>query len=279
MNTFYYHIKLLRPLNVFTSGLAMVIGSGILGTLNNTGTLLLVMAVVMCFAGAANALNDVVDYEIDKINRPMRPLPSGFVKKRTALFISILLFSMGTLACLELSEAAKVIGIVIAMPFMVLYSKYLKGMPLIGNMIVAFILGLSFLFCGAAFNNMSPMWIPMILAFGLTFVRELVKDIADMEGDQSAGLKTFPITAGIEKSIQLSIFLSACIGVGAFIPYLYGTYGIWYGILLILGVEIPLGVVVVSLLNNPGISSATHGARILKFSTLIGLIAIYAGAF
>tara|TARA_B100001971_G_scaffold117229_1_gene107951 strand:+ start:16 stop:855 length:840 start_codon:yes stop_codon:yes gene_type:complete len=279
MNTFFYHIKLLRPLNVFTSGLAMVIGSGILGTLNDTGTLLLVMAVVMCFAGAANALNDVVDYEIDKINRPMRPLPSGFVKKRTALFISILLFSMGTLACLELSEAAKVIGIVIAMPFMVLYSKYLKGMPLIGNMIVAFILGLSFLFCGAAFNNMSPMWIPMILAFGLTLVRELVKDIADMEGDQSVGLKTFPITAGIEKSIQLSIFLSACIGMGAFIPYLYGTYGTWYGILLILGVEIPLGVVVVSLLNNPGISSAIHGARILKFSTLIGLIAIYAGTF
>jgi geranylgeranylglycerol-phosphate geranylgeranyltransferase len=279
MNTFFYHIKLLRPLNVFTSGLAMVIGSGILGTLNDTGTLLLVMAVVMCFAGAANALNDVVDYEIDKINRPMRPLPSGFVKKGTALFISILLFSMGTLACLELSEAAKVIGIVIAMPFMVLYSKYLKGMPLIGNMIVAFILGLSFLFCGAAFNNMSPMWIPMILAFGLTLVRELVKDIADMEGDQSVGLKTFPITAGIEKSIQLSIFLSACIGMGAFIPYLNGTYGIWYGILLILGVEIPLGVVVVSLLNNPGISSATHGARILKFSTLIGLIAIYAGTF
>tara|TARA_B100001250_G_scaffold285808_1_gene247860 strand:- start:3775 stop:4614 length:840 start_codon:yes stop_codon:yes gene_type:complete len=279
MNTFFYHIKLLRPLNVFTSGLAMVIGAGILGTLNNTGTLLLVMAVVMCFAGAANALNDVVDYEIDKINRPMRPLPSGFVKKRTALFISILLFSMGTLTCLELSETAKVIGIVIAMPFMILYSKYLKGMPLVGNMIVSFILGLSFLFCGAAFNNMSPMWIPMILAFGLTLVRELVKDIADMEGDQSAGLKTFPITAGIEKSIQLTIFLSACIGVGAFIPYLYGTYGIWYGILLILGIEIPLGVVVVSLLNNPGISSAIHGARILKFSTLIGLIAIYAGTF
>ena len=279
MNTFFYHIKLLRPLNVFTGGLAMVIGSAILGTLNNTGTLLLVMAVVMCFAGAANALNDVVDYEIDKINRPMRPLPSGFVKKRTALYISILLFSMGTLACMDLSETAKVIGIVIAMPFMILYSKYLKGMPLVGNMIVSFILGLSFLFCGAAFNNMSPMWIPMILAFGLTLVRELVKDIADMEGDQTAGLKTFPITAGIEKSIQLTIFLSACIGVGAFIPYLYGIYGIWYGILLILGVEIPLGVVVVSLLNNPGISSAIHSARILKFSTLIGLIAIYAGTF
>ena len=277
MNTIYFHIKLLRPLNVFTSGLAMLIASAILGILHEIDTVILVMAVVMCYAGGANALNDVVDIEIDKINRPLRSIPSGHVKKQTALFISILLFTIGTFLCLELSESAKVIGIVIALPFMVLYTKFLKGIPLVGNMTIAFILGLSFLFCGAAFDMMSPMWIPMVLAFGLTFVRELVKDIADMEGDQSAGLKTFPITAGIEKSIQLFIFLSACIGVGAFIPYLYGTYGIWYGILLILGVEIPLGVVVVSLLNNPGISSAIHGARILKFSTLMGLIAIYAG--
>jgi 4-hydroxybenzoate polyprenyltransferase len=279
MNTFYYHIKLLRPLNVLTSGLAMIIASAILGTLHETDTVILVLAAVMCYTGAANTLNDVVDFKIDLINRPMRPLPSGFVQKRTALFMSISLFSIGTMLCLELSETAKVIGIVIAMPFMVIYTKFLKGIPLVGNITIAFILGLSFLFCGAAFNNMSPMWIPMILAFGLTLVRELVKDIADMDGDKSAGHKTFPITAGIEKAIQLSIFLSACIGVGAFIPYLNGTYGIWYGILLILGVEIPLGVVVVSLLNNPGISSATHGARILKFSTLMGLIAIYSGTF
>lgn len=257
----------------------MIIASAILGTLHETDTVILVLAVVMCYTGAANALNDVVDFKIDLINRPMRPLPSGFVQKRTALFMSISLFSIGTMLCLELSETAKVIGIVIAMPFMVIYTKFLKGIPLVGNITIAFILGLSFLFCGAAFNNMSPMWIPMILAFGLTLVRELVKDIADMDGDKSAGHKTFPITAGIEKAIQLSIFLSACIGVGAFIPYLNGTYGIWYGILLILGVEIPLGVVVVSLLNNPGISSATHGARILKFSTLMGLIAIYSGTF
>jgi len=277
INAFYYHIKLLRPLNVFTSGLAMVIASAILGVLHETDTVILIMAVVMCYAGAANALNDVVDYRIDLINRPMRPIPSGHISKQTALILSILLFIVGTVLCLELSESAKVIGIAIAMPLMVVYSKYLKSMPLVGNVTVAFILGLSFLFCGAAFDNMAPMWIPMILAFGFTFVRELVKDISDMEGDQSVGLNTFPITAGIDRAIQLTIFLSACIGIGSFIPFLNGTYGMWYGILLILGVEIPLVVVVVSLLNKPGISSATHGARLLKFSTLMGLIAIYAG--
>ena len=257
----------------------MLIASAILGTLQEIDTVILVMAVVMCYAGGANALNDIVDFEIDKINRPMRPLPSGNVKKQTALILSILLFGTGTLLCLELSETAKVIGIVIAMPLMVLYSKYLKGIPLLGNITIAFVLGLSFLFCGAAFENMSPMWIPMVLAFGLTLVRELVKDIADLKGDESVGLRTFPISAGIDKAIQLTVFLSACIGIGAFIPFINGTYNIWYGILLILGVEIPLGVVVVSLLNKPGISPATRGARILKFSTLTGLIAIYAGTF
>ena len=117
----------------------------------------------------------------------------------------------------------------------------------------------------------------MILAFGLTLVREIVKDIADIEGDRSMGFRTSPVATGIDKEIELTIFLSVCIGVGSFLPYMNGTYGLWYGIWLILGVEIPMCVVVVLLLNNPGISSAILGARILKFSTLMGLIAIYAG--
>ena len=66
-------------------------------------------------------------------------------------------------------------------------------------------------------------------------------------------------------------------GVGSFIPFLTGFYGIGYGILLILTVEIPLGVVVVSVLNNPEISISARSARLLKFSTLGGLIAIYVG--
>jgi len=278
MSVLYGHIKLFRPLNVFTSGMAMVIASAILGVLHEIDIVISVMAVVICYTGAANALNDIVDAEIDLINCPLRPIPSGNVAKNTALVLSILLFIVGTLFCLKLSGLAKIIGILIAMPLMVLYSNYLKGKPLVGNITIAFILGLSFLFCGAAFGQITSMLIPMILAFGLTFVRELIKDIADIEGDKSAGLKTFPITAGIDRAIQVSILLSVCIGIGAFIPFLNGIYGMWYGILLILGIEIPLCVVVVSLLNKPGISSAIQGARILKFSTIMGLIAIYAGS-
>ena len=277
MTTLIYHIKLLRPLNVLISGVAMVIASAILGEVHESTTVLFVVAVVMCYTGAANALNDMMDYEIDLVNRPMRPIPSGHVQKQTALIISMILFSLGSVLCLQLPETAQVISILIAMPLMVIYSRDLKGKPLVGNTTIAFILGVSFLFCGAAHNNTAPMWIPMMLAFGLTLVREIVKDIADIEGDRSVGLRTFPIATSIDRTIKLIIFLSVCIGVGSILPYMNGTYGIWYGILLILGVEIPMCVVVVLLLNNPGISSAIHGARILKFSTLLGLIALYAG--
>ena len=98
-----------------------------------------------------------------------------------------------------------------------------------------------------------------------------------MNGDKSAGLNTLPITLGIDKTIKLTIFLIFCVGLGAFILFITGYYSYLYGIIVILGVEIPLGVVVVSLVNNPGIKAAKHSARLLKFSTIAGLIAIYIG--
>ena len=126
MSVLYSHIKLFRPLNVFTSGMAMVIASASLGVLHEIDIVISVMAVVICYTGAANALNDIVDAEIDLINCPLRPIPSGNVAKNTALVLSILLFIVGTLFCLKLSGLAKIIGILIAMPLMVLYSNYLN---------------------------------------------------------------------------------------------------------------------------------------------------------
>ena len=271
------HIKILRPLNVFISGLAMLVGAAILGELHNLSVVIRTVVVVMCYTAAANVFNDFVDYEIDLINRPSRPIPSGKVNKKVALILAVILFCIGSITCLELTQGAQVIAIIFSMPLMVYYSTHLKGMPIIGNIIIALILGLSFLFCGEAHNNIRPMLIPMILAFGLTLVRELIKDIADMEGDSLLGLKTFPITAGINNAVRLTIILSFIIGLASLIPFIMGTYNVWYGILLFLGVEIPLGVVVASLIIKPGISSAIRGAGLLKFSTLMGLVAIYIG--
>ena len=277
MKIIYHHIKLLRPLNIMTSGLAIIIATAILDGLSNHHILLITTCIVMLYTAASNALNDALDYEIDLINRPERPIPLGYVSIKSALIISFLLFAFGAALCLQLPDMAIVIGVFISIPLMVTYSTKLKGQYLIGNMVVSFLLGASFLFVGASHEMTAPMLIPMLLAFGLTFLREIIKDVADMEGDLSLGLKTYPIISGMHSSRR--VIIVSCLSVGFFslVPYLIGIYGPGYLLLLLIGVEIPLAIIMFIFFKNPSISSAIFSARLLKFSTLIGLLSIYFG--
>ena len=278
MKILYQHLILLRPLNIITSGLAMIISSAILDGFYDTRILMLTVSIVMLFTAAANALNDAMDYEIDLVNKPLRPIPLGVVTIKNSLIISFILFSLGSVLCLQLSDSAIIICVFIAMPMMIFYSISLKSKYFIGNIAVALILGMSFLFSGAAYGNISMVWTPMLLAFSLTFVREMVKDVSDIIGDQNQGLKTYPIINGVHKSARLIVVLCVLVGLGSLYPYLCGDYGKNYIISLIIGVEIPLMVVIFLLTKIPSISSATISASILKFSTIMGLFSIYLGA-
>ena len=111
ISSFYNHFELLRPFNVLISALAMVISASILGELLNYEKLIPVIITVMCFTGGANAINDFIDFKIDQINRPNRPIPSGRVKRKSALIISILLFLIGSFFCFKLGKNAIIIGL------------------------------------------------------------------------------------------------------------------------------------------------------------------------
>ncbi|NIA18765.1 MAG: hypothetical protein GWO85_01560, partial [Simkaniaceae bacterium] len=187
-------IRLLRPLNCLTGALAILVSAAITQSLDDITTMVIAMVVVVFYNGGANAINDYFDYEIDRINRPNRPLSSGTLSRKTGLWIAIFMFLLGTLFALQLNTIAKGIAILVAMPVLVVYTVSLKNKPLVGNVAVAFILGLVFLFGGAVFESMSVLVIPAFLAFLLTFLRELIKDVEDMEGDKKLGLNTFPLT-------------------------------------------------------------------------------------
>jgi len=271
------HIRLLRPLNLFISALTVFMIAHALGYLGNWILVLIAMAVVLSYNAAGNALNDYMDYESDAVNRPDRPISSGKVNRRAALIMSIVLFGIGTVCAFSLLFEAKVVAIGIALPLLVLYSLRLKKLPLIGNVTVSLLLGLTFIFCGYVFDGFQHILIPAALAFGLTLVRELVKDISDMEGDKNALMQTFPIMAGLRNAVSLSVFLAMVTGLGALLPYWFGIYGNIYLIILVFGVEIPMMTSVALLVNNPAISTAIRSARILKFSTIMGLSALYFG--
>ena len=278
MNNIKNYFLLIRPLNVFISGLAMIASAAMLESLEETNILMLIVLIVMAFTAAANSINDLIDLEIDKINRPSRPIPSKKLKKSTILKFSFTLFFFGSILSLQLSSTAQFLSIVVSMPLMIVYSTHLKSKPLIGNLVVSLIIGLSFIFCGTAFGKITPMWTPGFLAFSLTLIREIIKDIADIEGDRIANCKTYPIQNGVKATVNLISFLSSIFFFLTLLPYFSNLYNHWYLIILVIGVEVPLIIVVFSLIKNPTITSAIQGSKILKFSTVMGLLAIYLGA-
>ena len=274
MNLILGFIKLLRPLNILVAAFAVLVSAYILGVYEQYYILTCVVIVVITYNGAANAFNDYCDYEIDLINRPNRPLSRGMITSFQALSFAVILFAMGSVTAFQLPFYARITAGVIAMPLIIIYSMRLKGTPLLGNIAVAMILGLTFVFCGLAFNKLGPMIMPAILAFGLTLVRELIKDIADVEGDNSVGLKTLPLVIGNNKAITVVMIKAVLIGLVSLIPYYLNIYGNYYLILLVIGVEIPLAIVVVLFMKSPSISTAKQSEKLLKFSTIIGLTAI-----
>ena len=271
------YIMIIRPLNVFLGGLTILISSLIIKYEGPAISVILPVFVVMFFTIGANTLNDYFDYEIDKINRPDRAISSGLVLRNHALILSLFSLVVGVLIALRLNKDSQLLSIGVSLPLIIAYNVKLKNYPLIGNIIVSLILAMSFIYAGLVFKKTEPLIIPALLAFGLTLIREIVKDLADIKGDKSAGLMTFPIVYGKKKTIILCTILSLFLGIGSFIPFLTGYYNTFYGISLILMVEIPLAVVVISLLNKPVILTAKRGSKLLKFCTLGGLFSIYIG--
>ena len=89
------YFLLTRPLNMLISGLAMIVSAAILDSLDETRTSVLIILTVMSYT-AGKCINDVLDLEIDKINRPFRPIPSKNLKKDTVLKFSFTLFLIGS---------------------------------------------------------------------------------------------------------------------------------------------------------------------------------------
>ena len=271
------YIMITRPLNVVMGGVTILISSVISKYNGPINVIVLSALVVVFYTMGANILNDYFDHKIDKINRPDRPISLGLIARNHALIISIVSFIIGTLIAMQLNKNSQLVSIGISLPLIIMYNSKLKNYPLIGNIVVALILSLSFIYAGVIFENTRPLIIPSLLCFGLTLIREIVKDMADYIGDNALGAKTFPIVFGKNKTIVLCIGLSVLLGIGSFIPFLTGYYNIFYGVSLIMSVEIPLAVVVISLLNKPNIETAKRSATMLKLSTLGGLFSIYIG--
>ena len=280
MNYIFSIFKILRPLNIFLSFISGIIAAFLIGALDSP-LLPYAIITILSYCGASNILNDILDINIDKINRPERILSSGKLKISYALLIMGMLFSVGIIASTYLLPIGKNISLFFVLPLLILYTPIFKKLPFIGNLIIGLIIGSVFIFIeGSLLGNITQMWIPCLLATHLSTIRELSKDAEDIIGDSTYDFHTFPKIFGLIPTLWLLRILSIILFLYSILPWINGQYSIVYFIFLIIGIIVPLFYNVFYILNKKSVySDYSIVAKNLKGVTIIGILVILSTAF
>jgi geranylgeranylglycerol-phosphate geranylgeranyltransferase len=270
-------IKLIRPINFLITFISVIVAAFICFPDKSPSMNVFIAALAASLAMASgNIINDIYDIEIDRINRPSRPFPSGLIKINFALFFYLILVLISIALSLLISQTA--FTIVLMSHFVLfLYSKYLKKVPLIGNTTVAFLTGLVFIFGGVAVGNPSAAIIPASFAFLINLIREIVKDMEDVEGDRKADAITFPIKFGFQKSKILILVITIFLVLFTLYPFLTKLYKIEFFIVVMILVNPILVFSIKLLFENNSSKDLKKISNLLKLNMVFGLIAIYFG--
>ncbi|MCE4625259.1 MAG: geranylgeranylglycerol-phosphate geranylgeranyltransferase [Desulfurococcales archaeon] len=219
-------LRLMRPINSLMVGFAVIVGVFLAtsGRIVELDLLSILSGFTVGFAISASSmvLNDIADIEIDRVNAPHRPLPSGMISVRSAILCYWLLLAVG----LSLSTMTGIDSLVLAALAAViaaLYDLKLKLSGFAGNVAVAFTTSLPFLYAFTMVDEANPS---VIVFWGMVFLtvlgREIAKDIADVEGDMVKGARTLPILYGRKTAAAVASLLYLSAILLSPLPYLRG---------------------------------------------------------
>ena len=281
MKTLLAYLELARPLNGIIAFISAWLG-GIFASQDKMENiidirLLLVSVSALVLLSAGNAINDYCDYNIDRINRPRRPLPSGRIRRVNALIFAIVLTVIGIWLGALINRNATGIAILVFIA-LVSYAFWLKRTPFVGNLVVSGLTGLTFIAGGVAIDSVQGTLIPAIFAFLFTTAREIVKDLEDTEGDLKNNVKTLA-TLNPRIAVWTAICFMALVILFSPIPYLFGWYSWHYLIAVLIGVDLVLIGLAMRLCQDASRESCASIQRWMKWDIFVGLGAIYLGTF
>lgn len=194
-----------------------------LGALPTTTEIVLGFLSIFFISATSLILNDFFDLEIDRINAPERPLPAGLVTEREVVLLSIVVAVLGFITgYLIRLEALLVIILVWAVGF--LYNWRFKKAGLIGNLMVSFSVGMTFIFGGIAVNKPfeTVVWFFAIILMLVDLGEEIAADAMDIEGDRRAGSRSLALVLGREKALKISGTVFLLVVAASSLPFLLG---------------------------------------------------------
>ena len=267
---------LARPHNLAIAVPAIFLGGFITSGVHPLSKLLLACASGMWIGAGANAINDVFDLDIDRINKPRRPLPSGLVKPAAARRFAMACFGAGIVLSAPVNRICFLIAAASSV-LLYLYSSFLKRTVFWGNLTVAFMLGIALVYGGLAVGGFRNALIVGVFAFLYNLPREILKDVEDMEGDRSQGALTVPIRYGVRAALLWSTLFLILLIVATWIPAILGIFSMTYFWIVFVGVDCFAAFAIFSMWRNP---SPPHLGRLavwMKIDMLAGLAAVFFG--
>jgi geranylgeranylglycerol-phosphate geranylgeranyltransferase len=272
-------VEIVRPVNSVMLGLAIIVGAAVTGGASILGsplTLLLSFVTGFCMTGAAMAVNDYFDREIDAVNEPGRPIPSGRVTPGEAVAVTVVLSAVGLGASYMISLNTTLVA-AFSWVVMILYSAWGKRTGFLGNLMVSACISLPFIYGGLLTGAVFPSFYFSLMAFLSNTGREVTKGIVDVEGDRGAGVNTIAASKGPRAaSIVASAFYVAA-AAASILPYALRLVSAWY-LPFVAATDLGLIYSAYSLATEPTReNSRTVKNRVLYFM-LVGLAGFAAGS-
>jgi len=270
-------VKIVRPLNFLITFISVIVAAVIClpGHSIELNVFLAALSASLVMA-SGNIINDIYDIDIDRVNKPSRPLPSGKISIKETYILYFVFIAASVFISSLLNEKAIAI-VLVSILLLFLYSKYLKRIPLVGNITVAILTGLVFIFGGVVVENLAAAIVPAVFAFLINLIREIVKDMEDVEGDKKAGVITFPIKFGSLKSKLFISLITISLILYTFYPFITQLYKIEYFIVVMVIVNPLLVYCLKILFEDESVKNLKKISNLLKLDMIIGLIAIYIG--
>ena len=214
-------------------GLAVIVGEAIaLGRIPPAWPALLGFLTASLLLAGTMVLNDIQDVEVDRVNSPDRPLPSGRVSIGEAYSLSIGLSAIALAASFLLGIGTFLTALA-ALTLMAYYNTRGKQTGFLGNAVVSFNVALPFFFGGLAVDSLRPLlFIFFLLAFLANLAREVAKGIADVAGDSVKGIRTLAVLKGVGWAAKTSGVLFGLAVLLSFLPPLFGVSIFYYPVVL-----------------------------------------------
>lgn len=284
MNRINGYLRLMRPVNCIMMGVGVLVGAILADFRGVTQAWMgLVYGFITGFMLTASsmAINDYYDCDIDAINEPKRPIPSGLIKTKEALAFAFILSAVGFLTAYLTNPAYPLClaTAIVAWMIFVGYTTVGKRSGLPGNFLVSACVATPFIYGSITISSLIRLNVLLFtaMAFLSNTGREITKGIVDVEGDKAQNVKTLAVRYGNKNAaISAVLFYLAAVSLSP-LPWVMGLVSIWF-LPLVAVTDVGLAVSSFMLLADHSREKARKIKKTVLVWFIFGLLAYIAGA-